>query len=170
MKCDHCPAAESSGGEYPESYCAAGVPEKSMTDFADGTCGCRYSKKEILKRREIREEREARQWDGIETYADDSFKTEQAMRLALSEALQKAGLVLCYKSSEGTLYEASMQENPRVRELPAWLRWAYQDEEEKVQQGFCEKCRWKTRHQKCSCCRRNRRMRDNYEPAGKEEK
>ena len=27
----------------------------------------------------------------------------------------------------------------------------------------CNGCRWRGRHQKCSCCRRNRSMRDSYE-------
>ena len=29
--------------------------------------------------------------------------------------------------------------------------------------GDCEKCKWKNRHQKCSCCRRNRYIKDCYE-------
>ena len=31
---------------------------------------------------------------------------------------------------------------------------------------LCEGCAWKElkRHQKCSCCRRNQNMKDNYEP------
>ena len=29
--------------------------------------------------------------------------------------------------------------------------------------GGCKTCRWKDRHQKCSCCRRNRSMKDCYE-------
>ena len=32
-----------------------------------------------------------------------------------------------------------------------------------VEIGDCQKCKWKNRHQKCSCCRRNRYMRDLYE-------
>lgn len=27
----------------------------------------------------------------------------------------------------------------------------------------CAGCKWRGRHQKCSCCRRNRSMRDSYE-------
>lgn len=27
----------------------------------------------------------------------------------------------------------------------------------------CDGCKWKKRHQKCSCCRRNRNMKDCYE-------
>lgn len=27
----------------------------------------------------------------------------------------------------------------------------------------CTGCRWKDRYQKCSCCRRNRHLKDNYE-------
>lgn len=33
-----------------------------------------------------------------------------------------------------------------------------------IQIGDCDACRWRhTRHQKCSCCRRNRNMKDNFE-------
>lgn len=32
-----------------------------------------------------------------------------------------------------------------------------------VEIGNCEKCKWKGRHQKCSCCRRNRYIKDCYE-------
>lgn len=32
-----------------------------------------------------------------------------------------------------------------------------------VEIGNCENCRWKGRHQKCSCCRRNRHIKDCYE-------
>ena len=34
--------------------------------------------------------------------------------------------------------------------------------------GECNGCRWwQTRYQKCSCCRRNRGLKDNYEEATK---
>ena len=32
-----------------------------------------------------------------------------------------------------------------------------------VQIGGCDDCRWKNRKQKCSCCRRNRHLKDCYE-------
>ena len=32
-----------------------------------------------------------------------------------------------------------------------------------VEIGNCENCRWNGRHQKCSCCRRNRYIKDCYE-------
>lgn len=32
-----------------------------------------------------------------------------------------------------------------------------------VEIGGCEKCRWRERHQKCACCRRNRHMKDCFE-------
>ena len=32
-----------------------------------------------------------------------------------------------------------------------------------VEIGNCENCKWKGRHQKCSCCRRNRYIKDCYE-------
>ena len=38
---------------------------------------------------------------------------------------------------------------------------------EAVPIGNCDGCHWKgRRHQKCSCCRRNRHMKDNYESEG----
>ena len=54
MKCDNCPALRTDGYEYPESYCAAGVPEggKKRTEY-----GCRYSA-EIIRRRMYRLDRE----------------------------------------------------------------------------------------------------------------
>ena len=33
--------------------------------------------------------------------------------------------------------------------------------------GGCENCRWKNRQQKCSCCRRNRHMKDCFEEDAK---
>lgn len=32
--------------------------------------------------------------------------------------------------------------------------------------GGCEKCRWRNRPQKCSCCRRNKHMKDCFEDGG----
>lgn len=32
-----------------------------------------------------------------------------------------------------------------------------------VEIGDCDNCRWKNRKQKCSCCRRNRYIKDCYE-------
>lgn len=161
MKCEKCPALRVSGYEYPEEYCAAGVPESSMFDFQDGSTGCRYTAQQIRKRVERRDRMQDHQYDGIEVYAEESEGTEQAMRTALASTLKKTHLKLCYKSAiDGTLYEASAYEQ---REIPVWLRWAYEEEEEKVQKAFCDKCRWRTRYQKCTCCRRNRNMRDNYE-------
>ena len=32
-----------------------------------------------------------------------------------------------------------------------------------IQIGGCDTCRWKKRHQKCSCCRRNRHLKDCHE-------
>ena len=103
------------------------------------------------------------QYDGIEVYAKESEGTEQAMRAAIASALEKTHLTLCHKSDiDGKLYEADADAYT-LRELPGLLRWDYEEEEEKVQKAFCDKCRWRTRYQKCSCCRRNRKMRDNYE-------
>lgn len=41
MKCRYCPALRTEGYEYPESYCALGVPDEEMIDFKDETSGCR---------------------------------------------------------------------------------------------------------------------------------
>lgn len=31
-----------------------------------------------------------------------------------------------------------------------------------IEIGGCEDCLWRNRHQKCACCRRNRRLKDCY--------
>ena len=36
---------------------------------------------------------------------------------------------------------------------------------ERIDTETCAGCRWRGRHQKCSCCRRNRSMRDAWEEA-----
>ena len=36
---------------------------------------------------------------------------------------------------------------------------------ERIDTETCAGCRWRGRHQKCSCCRRNRSMRDLWEEA-----
>ena len=163
MKCENCPALRTEGYEYPEEYCAAYVPETSMVDFKDGSCGCRYTAKRIAKRVDRYDQMRDHQYDGIEVYAEETDGTEQAMRAAITSALEKTHLTLCHKSDiDGKLYEADADAYT-LRELPALLRWDYEEEEEKVQKAFCDKCRWRTRYQKCSCCRRNRKMRDNYE-------
>lgn len=161
MKCENCSALRSEGWEYPEEYCAACVTEKSMVEFKDGSTGCRYTAQQIAKRVDRYDRMRDYQYEGIEVYAKESQGTEQAMRAAIASALETTGLTLCRKSDlNGTLYEADLYVQ---RELPSYLRWDYQEEEEKVQRAFCDKCRWRNRHQKCSCCRRNRKMRDNYE-------
>lgn len=163
MKCENCPALRTEGYEYPEEYCAAYVPETSMVDFKDGSCGCRYTAKRIAKRVDRYDQMRDHQYDGIEVYAEETEGTEQAMRAAITSALEKTHLTLCHKSDiDGKLYEADADAYT-LRELPALLRWDYEEEEEKVQKSFCDKCRWRSRYQKCSCCRRNRKMRDNYE-------
>jgi hypothetical protein len=32
-----------------------------------------------------------------------------------------------------------------------------------VKIGECDGCKWRDRHQKCACCRRNRGLKENYE-------
>lgn len=34
---------------------------------------------------------------------------------------------------------------------------------DRIEIGDCEKCKWKNRPQKCSCCKRNRHIKDCYE-------
>lgn len=34
-----------------------------------------------------------------------------------------------------------------------------------IQTDGCDTCIWRNRHQKCSCCRRNRHLKDCYEEA-----
>ena len=50
MKCQNCVALCVEGYEYPEEYCAAGVPDDRLVDFADGSTGCRLSAKAISAR------------------------------------------------------------------------------------------------------------------------
>lgn len=50
MKCQNCVALCIEGYEYPEEYCAAGVPDDRLVDFADGSTGCRLSAKTISAR------------------------------------------------------------------------------------------------------------------------
>lgn len=104
MKCENCPALRVEGYEYPEEYCAAGVPEKSMVEFRDGT-GCRYTAQQIARRVERRDRMRDHQYDGIEVYAEESEREEQAMRLAIASALEKTHLTLCFKSHiDGTMH------------------------------------------------------------------
>ena len=44
----------------------------------------------------------------------------------------------------------------------AWF-WKFQQGDEP---SSCDECRWRNRHQRCSCCRRNPSMKDNYEKGG----
>lgn len=166
MKCINCPALRSEGFEYPEEYCAAYVPEDSMVDFKDGSSGCKYPYKRIRKRIDRYDEMRDHQYDGIDVFARESEGLEKAMRTAITSALEKTHLVLCRESvTDGRFYAADAF---CQRELPDWLRWAYEEEEEKVQKSFCDMCKWKKRPQKCSCCCRNRKMKDLYEEAVKE--
>jgi len=41
MKCCNCPALETEGYEYPESYCALGVQDEDTIEYADGESGCK---------------------------------------------------------------------------------------------------------------------------------
>lgn len=46
----------------------------------------------------------------------------------------------------------------------AWLVWL-RSESKKNPAERCKGCRWRRRHQKCSCCRRNPCLKDCYEEA-----
>ena len=91
MKCENCPALRTGGGEYPESYCAAGVPEDSKM-CTDG--GCRYPLKAIRQRIERRAKMEAHQYDGVTVWFEKSTKREKAMTDALNEAISSFGIFL----------------------------------------------------------------------------
>lgn len=168
MKCENCPANRRTSYEYGEYECAAGVPEdgKMTTD-----CGCKYSRKVIEKRMNRLDDLEASQYDGIDVF----YCTEEELTKAMHEALKEtmadkcnSEICLAKKWDDGTLHELK-EDEWRDWEFPSWLRSNYEDEEEKVQLNWCKKCRWKGRHQKCSCCRRNRSMRDLFKEKENEE-
>ena len=101
-----------------------------MVDFKDGSCGCRYTAKRIAKRVDRYDQLRDHQYDGIEVFAEETEGTEQAMRAAITSALEKTHLTLCHKSDiDGKLYEADADAYT-LRELPALLRWDYEEEEE----------------------------------------
>jgi len=164
MKCEKCPGLRVEGYEYPESYCAAGVPENGKMSTDDG---CRYTTREIIKRMERRDEMYVRQFDGIGDWYTERNGTETAMRTAIQKSLDEyryGGLYLCFRNKEGRYYPICGDGKP-TGEFAFYVMDAYTDGEKEVQLSFCQKCRWKNRTQKCACCRRNRSMKDNYEEA-----
>lgn len=162
MKCDNCPALATEGYEYPESYCAAGVPDNGK--MATGG-GCKYSISVIRKRMERIDRQKERQYDGILEYYQEREGLERAMRSALRKEIVEADykhIALARKSdrNDGKLYDQT--EYIINGELPMELVWAYEEAEKEVQLSFCRECRWRGKPQKCATCRRNRSMKDNY--------
>jgi len=163
MKCNNCPALRTEGFEYPESYCAAGVPEdgKMVTDD-----GCRYTMRRIAARIDRRDRQAARQYDGVAEYYQEEQEKEHAMRVAIKKGMEESrwhDIVLARKSdTDGGLFEAT--ENILNDEMPAYVMWAYQDAEREIQKGYCARCEYgvRKRPQKCATCRRNRYMKDNF--------
>lgn len=154
MKCDNCPALRTDGGEYPESYCAAGVPEDSKM-CTDG--GCRYPLKAIRQRIERRDKMEAHQYDGIEEWYREGREREGAMRRAIEEEFTAEGVLLCVKSDIGDKYY------PYNGDIAAFIRYRYEEAVDEIQKTYCDRCRWRDRYQKCTSCRRNTMRRDLFE-------
>lgn len=71
-----------------------------------------------------------------------------------------AGLVAGMKFEQYPYLSVKVLQNLEdlVRKEPNTFRW------DSVYIGDCGDCKWKfVRHQKCSCCRRNRNLKDNFE-------
>ena len=164
MKCENCPALRTKGYEYPEEYCGAGIPDNQLHEFEDGSVGCRYSKKRILQRMDRMDRLEASQYEWVDVWYEEHQGKETAMLTALKEELEGyryGGLQLCFKDDES--YYPLNGNGWMSAELAGLIMMKYEELEEKVQEQFCEKCRFRDRPQKCACCRRNRKMRDLYD-------
>lgn len=71
-----------------------------------------------------------------------------------------AGLAASMKFEQFPYLSVEVLQNleDMVRKEPNLFHW------DSVYIGDCNGCKWKfVRHQKCSCCRRNRNMKDNFE-------
>lgn len=158
MKCENCPALRTGGGEYPESYCAAGVPEDSKM-CTDG--GCRYPLKAIRQRIERRAKMEAHQYDGVTVWFEKSTKREKAMTDALNEAISSFGIFLCYPFRGE--YHLLAGDGRATIEIANHVLMKFNQKEEEIQKTFCDRCRWRDRYQKCTACRRNLMRRDLFE-------
>ena len=162
MKCDNCPALTRTSYEYGEYECGARVLEDGKM-ATDG--GCRYTLKVILRRMEHIADKEARQYEGIDVWYTESEMLGEAMVEAIAEAEKCSDTCVCNVLKTWPPYKEtySKANEELLREVTTRIRWEYEDRERKVQEQFCSECRWRTRPQKCACCRRNRRMRDLYE-------
>lgn len=158
MKCDNCPAMRTDGYEYPENYCAAGVPEDSKM-YTDG--GCRYPLKAIRQRLERRNKMQSHQYDGETDGLEESMKREEAMTDALNEAISIFGIFLCYPFRGE--YHRLAGDGLATREIANYVLIKYNQKEDETQKTFCNRCRWKDRYQKCASCRRNTKRRDLFE-------
>lgn len=160
MKCEDCPALRVEGYEYPESYCAAGVPEdgKMATDS-----GCKYTLDRILKRIRHRDRQEAKQYDGVDEWYTEELKTEAAMRDAMQTVFAEhyGGLYLCFQNDRGEYY-ALCGDGKLTGDIAADVLMKFRDAEAALQKSYCERCKWQGKWQKCSCCRRKRDMKDNF--------
>lgn len=161
MKCDNCPALRSEGYEYPEYYCGAGVPENGKMTTSSG---CKYSKDKIIKRMERLDELRDRQYDGCDVFFATEDDKNRAMDKALNTALKQVGYgdmtaVIAFKYDDGSFSEI----DELNYEIGSQIRSNYEDFEKEVQGSWCDKCKWKNRWQKCSCCCRNRSMKDSFE-------
>lgn len=153
MKCDNCPALRTDGYEYPEKYCAAGVPEDSKM-CTDG--GCRYPLKAILRRIERRDEMESHCYNGVEEWYEDAREHDEAMRCAIEEVFAENDVLLCVKTGIDKCY-------PYCGDLSERIRNKYDEAVDEIQKTYCERCRWRDRYQKCTACRRNLMRRDLFE-------
>ena len=89
-RCEECSYLESSGGEYPESYCP--LVSEEDTKFAvdnDGYCGCTYNLRTLKKMERERDEAEYRAYlgyddfmlvNGIDMTEEDDKKLKQIVR------------------------------------------------------------------------------------------
>lgn len=173
MKCHNCPACVRTSYEYGDYECAAGVPEMSMVDFADGSGGCRYSSDRIRKRMDRISSEQDKQYDGIEEFYMTEHELENAMREAFKAACSRCGYpdlmpVLAVKMKDGSVRELPEDEwaDPSWA-FPYWLLSEYQEQEEKYMDKCCKDCVNRGRPHKCACCSRNRRPgRDYYRRDG----
>lgn len=163
MKCENCPALRSEGYEYPEEYCAAYVPDGGKMRTEDG---CRYSLAKINRRMQRADSLRDRQYDGIGEWYEEQQGLESAMSGAISEAQSDYSggvLYLCFSSPVDGHYYPLCGDGKPTSDLAYDILRRYEEAESDVQRPFCRKCRWRSRPQKCACCRRNRHMKDNYE-------
>lgn len=107
MRCENCPALETSGYEYPESYCSI-YPEDDIYDFSDGLCGCKHPMNAIRKKLKEKDAAEAHRYDGIIEFYQEEDKKEQTLLETFLEVLKENDCTIAYRDSEGSLHEADI--------------------------------------------------------------